>query len=48
MVNVDAEDFVLFIGMLLDALKGRGPYFVSAFSGEQGSARSTVLRYIAG
>jgi hypothetical protein len=43
-VNLSDSDFKLFIGSLLDALKGFGPYFVNIATGEQGSAKSTLCR----
>ena len=43
-VNIGDNDFKLFIGSLLDALKGYGPYFVNIATGEQGSAKSTLCR----
>jgi hypothetical protein len=42
-LNVRSDhDFVLVIAYLLAALRPRGPYPVIAFSGEQGSAKSTA------
>ncbi len=43
-VNCSSEKFPLFVGALLDGLKGNGPYFVIQATGEQGSAKSTMLR----
>jgi len=47
-LNVRGEDdFVLRVAWLVAALRGRGPYPVGAFSGEQGSAKtyeSSILR----
>jgi len=43
-VNLSDSDFKLFIGSLLDALKGYGPYFANIATGEQGSAKSTLCR----
>jgi len=40
-VNVTEEDFGLYVGWLLDALKGRKPYSVLVVNGEQGSGKST-------
>jgi hypothetical protein len=40
-VNVTEEDFALYLGWLLDALKGRKPYSVLVVNGEQGSGKST-------
>jgi len=40
-VNVTEEDFSLYLGWLLDALKGRKPYAVLVVNGEQGSGKST-------
>jgi hypothetical protein len=40
-VNVTEEDFSLYLGWLLDALKGRKPYSVLVVNGEQGSGKST-------
>jgi hypothetical protein len=42
-LNVKSDaDFVLVVACALAALRNRGPYPVLAFSGEQGSAKSTV------
>jgi len=46
LVNVRDEDWPLFVGSILDAYKGHGPYFVSVFSGEQGSGKSTLVRML--
>ena len=43
-VNLSDSDFKLFIGSILDSLKGYGPYFVNIATGEQGSAKSTLCR----
>jgi hypothetical protein len=40
-VNVAEDDFSLYLGWLLDALKGRKPYAVLVVNGEQGSGKST-------
>jgi hypothetical protein len=40
-VNVTEEDFSLYLGWLLDALKCRKPYSVLVVNGEQGSGKST-------
>lgn len=40
-VNLTEEDFNLYLGWLLDALKGRKPYSVLVVNGEQGSGKST-------
>jgi hypothetical protein len=40
-VNVTEEDFGLYLGWLLDSLKGRKPYSVIVVNGEQGSGKST-------
>jgi hypothetical protein len=40
-VNVTEADFNLYLGWLLDALKGRKPYSILAANGEQGSGKST-------
>jgi hypothetical protein len=39
-VNVTEEDFSLYLGWLLDALKGRKPYSVLVVNGEQGSGKA--------
>ena len=36
----------LILGFLLDAMKGRGPYFLMSAHGEMGSAKSTLCRII--
>jgi hypothetical protein len=43
-VNADDDNFCLFVGSILDAMKGFGPYLVTAVTGEHGSAKSTLLR----
>jgi hypothetical protein len=43
-VNVDDEDWPLFLGWLVGALRPRGPYAVLLVHGEQGSAKSTLVR----
>jgi hypothetical protein len=40
-VNVTEEDFSLYLGWLLDALKGRKPFVTLVVNGEQGSGKST-------
>jgi hypothetical protein len=40
-VNLTEEDFSLYLGWLLDALKGRKPYSILVVNGEQGSGKST-------
>lgn len=45
-VNVSEDQFPLVVGLLLDALKGHGPYLVGIFTGEQGASKSTVCRVI--
>jgi hypothetical protein len=46
LVRPDDEYWVLIQGAMLDYLKGHGPYCVLAISGEQGSAKSTLARFI--
>jgi hypothetical protein len=43
-VNLPVDQFPLFVGSILDAYKGHGSYLVSAFCGEQGTSKSTLLR----
>jgi hypothetical protein len=43
-VNIDDEDWPLFLGWLVGALRPRGPYAVLLVHGEQGSAKSTLVR----
>jgi hypothetical protein len=46
-LNVKTEfDFVLVVAYLLSALRGQGPYWVLAISGEQGSAKSTFSKIV--
>jgi hypothetical protein len=46
-VNVrDDSDFVLLVCWLLAAMRCRGPYPVLAISGEQGTAKSTLVRIL--
>jgi hypothetical protein len=46
-INVRAnEDFILVIAWLLAALRGAGPYPVLAVTGEQGSAKSTLMEIL--
>jgi hypothetical protein len=45
-LNASESHFVLAVGWLLAALRGQGPYWVLALSGEQGSAKSTFSRMI--
>jgi hypothetical protein len=40
------ENSLLFLGWLLDAFKGHGPYFVLTLHGPQGSAKSYVCRVL--
>lgn len=40
-VNVTEDDFALYLGWLLDALKAQKPYSVLVVNGEQGSGKST-------
>jgi len=46
LVNVSDEDWPLFVGCLLDILKGAGPYFVITASGVQGSAKTSLCRVL--
>ena len=44
-INVSTEDdWILFVGWILGAMRGRGPYLVLILQGEQGSAKSTTAR----
>jgi hypothetical protein len=45
-VNLDDDTFTLAIGWLLQALRGRGPYPVLAYSGEQGIGKSTGAEFL--
>ncbi len=43
-VNVDPDDWPLYLGWLLGTLRPRGPYAILLVHGEQGSAKSTLVR----
>jgi hypothetical protein len=43
-VNVDDADWPLYIGWLIGTLRPRGPYAIVLVHGEQGSAKSTLVR----
>ena len=44
-LNLDSEnDWILFVATLMAAFKPSGPYPVTSFQGEQGSAKSTAMR----
>jgi hypothetical protein len=45
-LNVSASDFVLVVAYLLSALRGQGPYWVLALSGEQGSSKTTFCKFV--
>lgn len=46
-VNVqDDDNFMLLIGIIISALRGSGPYPIGIINGEQGSAKSTLVRII--
>jgi len=46
-VNVEREeDFILLVAWIIAALRSRGPYPVLAFSGEQGTGKSTISRLV--
>jgi hypothetical protein len=45
-VNISEEDWPLLLASVVGAMRPRGPYQVSAFHGEQGSAKSTTARVI--
>jgi len=42
----DESDYLLVVGWLLAALRGRGPYPALSVSGEQGSAKSTLTKLV--
>lgn len=44
LVNLDGDDFKLYVGWIIGCLRPMGPYTVLVLSGEQGSAKSTVVR----
>ena len=44
-VSNDA-DFILVVSWLLSALNGRGPYVILDVTGEQGTAKSTMLKLL--
>jgi len=43
-VNVDDADWPLYLGWLVGTLRPRGPYAILLVHGEQGSAKSTLVR----
>lgn len=43
-VNVDPTDWPLYVGWLVGTLRPRGPYAILLVHGEQGSAKSTLVR----
>jgi hypothetical protein len=43
-VNVDDADWPLYVGWLVGTLRSRGPYAILLVHGEQGSAKSTLVR----
>lgn len=43
-VNVDDADWPLYLGWLIGTLRPRGPYAILLVHGEQGSAKSTLVR----
>jgi hypothetical protein len=45
-LNVNAGDFVLVIAWLLMALQPQGPYPIIAAIGEQGSAKTSLMRFL--
>jgi len=46
-INIrDEEDWTLLIGWILGAFQPEGPYPILSITGEQGSAKSTVCRFI--
>ena len=46
-INIKADDdFKLVVAFVLSALRGRGPYPVLVLVGEQGSAKSTLIKMI--
>ena len=42
--NVHDDDWILFLGWLVGALRPRGPYPILVVHGEQGAAKSTLVR----
>jgi hypothetical protein len=45
-LNVNGGDFVLVVGWLLMALQPQGPYPIIAAIGEQGSAKTSLMRFM--
>jgi hypothetical protein len=46
LVNLpDDDSWVLFVGSILNALRPRGPYFITEVVGPQGSAKSTLCKF---
>lgn len=43
-VNLEADDWPLFLGWLVCAMRPTGPYPVLVLGGEQGSSKSTIMR----
>lgn len=41
-----ADDFVLVLGWLLNALAGRGPYLAAIMTGEAGACKSSMVRFL--
>jgi hypothetical protein len=46
LININASDFPLVAAWLVAALRGKGPYPILIFYGEQGSAKSTTARLL--
>jgi hypothetical protein len=44
-VNLSDEDSPLFLGWLLDSMKGHSPYSILAVNGEQGGGKTCAARY---
>ncbi len=45
-INVEDKDLPLVVGWILMAARGRGPYPVLIFNGEQGTGKSTTPRVV--
>jgi len=45
-INVHDEEWIVLAGWLVTAARPKGPYFVAAVNGEQGSAKSTLALFV--